>query len=176
VFFSSSFRLELPQIPTLSQSLQELARNVRHASGLGCAIRPGPLINSLFGLHLAHVFLFRTGTKEGACKVIGPRLNVCALFEILVVLFQLCGILGLCMSRLMPRTTRWCSRGKVGFVIALVGLGVAGALCGRHDSEFALFAGGTMTVLLIGMTAGSSSIDQGQPARSARSSQPELAA
>ena len=30
-----------------------------------------------------------------------------------------------------------------------------GALCGRHDSEFALFAGGTMTVLLVGMIAGS---------------------
>ena len=39
-------------------------------------------------------------------------------------------------------------------MIALVGLGIAGALCGRHDSEFALFAGGTMTVLLIGMTMG----------------------
>jgi hypothetical protein len=36
----------------------------------------------------------------------------------------------------------------------MFGLGVAGALCGRHDSEFALFAGGTMTLLLIGMTAG----------------------
>ncbi|MGO9470284.1 MAG: hypothetical protein ACLQIB_35085 [Isosphaeraceae bacterium] len=108
--------------------------------------------------------------------MIGPHLTVCAVFEMLVVLFQLCGILGLCMSRLMPRTTRWCSRGKVGFVIALVGLGIAGALCGRHDSEFALFAGGTMTVLLIGMTVGSSSTDQSQPARSVGSSRPELAA
>jgi hypothetical protein len=149
---------------------------MRHASSLGCAFRTDPLINSLFGLDLAHVFLSRTGTKEGAWKVIGLRLNVCAVFEILVVLFQLCGILALCMSRLMPRTTRWSSRGKVGFVVALVGLGVAGALCGRHDSEFALFAGGTMTVLLIGMTAGSSSVDQGQPARSGRSTKPELAA
>jgi len=108
--------------------------------------------------------------------VIGPHLNACAVFEILVVLFQLCGILGLCMSRLMPRATRWSSRGKVGFVIALVGLGVAGALCGRHDSEFALFAGGTMTLLLIGMTAGSGSIDHREPARPRRNSQPELAA
>jgi hypothetical protein len=105
--------------------------------------------------------------------VVGPRINLCAVFEFLVVLFQLCGVLGLLMSRLMPRTTRWSSRGKVGFVVALVGLGIAGALCGRHDSEFALFAGGTMTVLLIGMTAGSSSIDQG---RSGRTSTPELAA
>src|SRR5208282_2365041 len=103
-------------------------------------------------------------TKEGAWKVIAPHLSVCAVFEILVVLFQLCGILGLCMSRLMPCTTRWSSRGKVGFVVALIGLGVAGALCGRHDSEFALFAGGTMTVLLIGMTIGGSTIDATEPA------------
>lgn len=108
--------------------------------------------------------------------MVAPRFNVCAVFEVLVVLFQLCGILGLCMSRLMPRSTRWCSRGKAGFVVALIGLGVAGALCGRHDSQFALFAGGTMTVLLIGMTAGSSSIDQDQPARPGRSTKPELAA
>jgi hypothetical protein len=108
--------------------------------------------------------------------VVAPRFNVCAVFEILVVLFQLCGILGLCLSRLMPRATRWPARGKVGFVIALIGLGVAGALCGRHDSEFALFAGGTMTLLLIGMTAGNSSIDQGHPARSGRTSKAELAA
>ena len=106
--------------------------------------------------------------------MIGPRLNVCAVFEFLVVLFQLCGILALCMSRLMPSATRWSARAKVGFVVALVGLGVAGALCGRHDSEFALFAGGTMTVLLIGMTIGSSSIDPVQPARTGRSSTPEL--
>jgi hypothetical protein len=166
----------MPEIPSASRLLQELVQNVRHACGLGCTLGTSPLINSLFGLDLAHVFLFRTGTKEGACKVIAPHFNVCAVFEILVVLFQLCGILGLCMSRLMPCTTRWSSRGKVGFVVALIGLGVAGALCGRHDSEFALFAGGTMTVLLIGMTAGSSSIDQGQAARTGRSSQPELAA
>jgi hypothetical protein len=135
-----------------------------------------PVNNSLFASVLAHIFSFQTGTKEGACKVVAPRFNVCAVFEVLVVLFQLCGILGLCISRLMPRSTRWCSRGKVGFVVALIGLGVAGALCGRHDSEFALFAGGTMTVLLIGMTAGSSSIDPGQPARPGRTSKPELAA
>jgi hypothetical protein len=43
----------------------------------------------------------------------------------------------------------------MGFVIALVGLGVAGAMCGRSDSEFALFAGVSMTLLLIGMNMGS---------------------
>ena len=56
--------------------------------------------------------------------------------------------MGLCLNRLMPRSTAWSSRGQVGSIVALFGLGIAGALCGRHDSEFALFAGGTMTVLL----------------------------
>jgi hypothetical protein len=107
---------------------------------------------------------------------VGPRFTVCALFEILVVLFQVCGIMGLCLNRLMPRSTRWSGRGQIGFIIALFGLGIAGALCGRHDSEFALFAGGTMTVLLIGMTVGNTSIEKADPADSAAPSEPELAA
>ncbi len=89
--------------------------------------------------------------------------SLCAVLELLVVFFQVCGIMGLCLSRLMPRSA-WCCRGKIGFIIALFGLGIAGALCGRHDSEFALFAGGTMTVLLIGMTIGGSTIDATEPA------------
>ena len=95
----------------------------------------------------------------------GAPFSVCAIFEILVVLFQVCGIMGLCLNRLMPRSTRWSSRGQVGSIVALFGLGIAGALCGRHDSEFALFAGGTMTVLLIGMTMGSGAIEMTEPAR-----------
>lgn len=86
------------------------------------------------------------------------RIDLCAVLEGLVVLFQVCGILGLCLSRLLPRSA-WSYRGKIGFIVALFGLGIAGALCGRHDSEFALFAGGTMTVLLIGMTIGGGTID-----------------
>src|SRR6516164_3696442 len=86
------------------------------------------------------------------------RFDLCAVLELLVVFFQVCGILGLCLTRLMPRSA-WSYRGKIGFIVALFGLGIAGALCGRHDSEFALFAGGTMTVLLIGMTIGGSAID-----------------
>ena len=38
--------------------------------------------------------------------------------------------------------------------LALIGGFATGALCGRHASEFALYAGGTMTFLLIGMTTG----------------------
>jgi len=105
-----------------------------------------------------------TGTKEGACLVMfTTKLDLCAVLEVLVVFFQVCGIMGLCLSRLMPRSA-WSYRGKIGFIVALFGLGIAGALCGRHDSEFALFAGGTMTVLLIGMTIGGSTIDATEPA------------
>jgi len=88
---------------------------------------------------------------------LGPRLTSCEVFEILVVLFQVCGVLGLCLSRLAPGSTLWSRRGRAGLIVALFGLGIAGALCGRHDSEFALFAGVTMTLLLIGMTVGSGS-------------------
>ena len=91
-------------------------------------------------------------------------------------LFQVCGIMGLCLTRLMPCSPRWSSRGQVGFIVALFGLGIAGALCGRHDSEFALFAGGTMTVLLIGMTVGSGSIENAEPATPRVTTEPELAA
>ena len=82
------------------------------------------------------------------------HLRVDAVLELVVMAFQFIGVATLCLSRLVPQT-RWADRGRVGFVVALVGLGVFGALCGRFDSEFALFAGGTMTVLLIGMVAGS---------------------
>lgn len=84
-----------------------------------------------------------------------------ALLEVLVMMFQVTGVLALCLCRLLP-STRWAVRGKCGFVVALVGLGVAGALCGRHDSEFALFAGGTLTLLLIGMTIGGGTTDSTQ--------------
>jgi len=107
--------------------------------------------------------------------VVGSHLSACSVFEVLVVLFQLCGILGLCMNRLMPRTTRWPSRGQAGLIIALFGLAIAGALCGRHDSEFALFAGGTMTFLLIGMIAGSRTTDANSPVAVRLGADPSLA-
>ena len=81
-------------------------------------------------------------------------LRIDGVLEVVVMMFQVFGVAMLCLTRLVPET-RWADRGRVGFVFALVGLGVFGAICGRFDSEFALFAGGTMTVLLIGMIAGS---------------------
>ena len=108
--------------------------------------------------------------------MVGSHLSVCTIFEILVVLFQVCGILGLCLNRLLPRSTRWSSSGLAGLIVALFGLAIAGALCGRHDSEFALFAGGTMTVLLIGMTMGGGSIAKTEPAGRSVTREAELAA
>jgi hypothetical protein len=87
------------------------------------------------------------------------NIDVVAILEVMVMLFQVCGVVALCLTRLVP-AARWAERGRVGFIIAMVGLGAAGALCGRQDSEFALFAGGTMTALLIGMTIGSGAVEQ----------------
>ncbi len=86
---------------------------------------------------------------------IDPMFTSCDASEFFVMVFQVCGVLGLCFSRLVARSTRLAIHGRTGLIVSLFGLGVAGALCGRHDSEFALFAGVTMTLLLIGMTVGS---------------------
>jgi uncharacterized membrane protein YhaH (DUF805 family) len=88
--------------------------------------------------------------------MVWSNVRVCGVLELAVMLFQVFGVAALCLNRLLP-ASRWADRGRIGAIVALFGLGVAGALCGRHASEFALFAGGTMTVLLIGMTTGSGS-------------------
>ena len=90
--------------------------------------------------------------------MVWSSVRVCAWLELAVMMFQVFGVAALCLNRLLP-ATRWAERGRVGFIVALFGLGLAGAICGRHDSEFALFAGGTMTFLLIGMTMGSGQAD-----------------
>jgi hypothetical protein len=90
--------------------------------------------------------------------MIGSSEHLCAWFELLVMVFQIVGIGAFCLERLVP-ASRWAARGRAGFVVALVGLGVSGALCGQHDSAFGLFAGGTMTVLLIGMIVGNGHAD-----------------
>ncbi len=81
------------------------------------------------------------------------NVSAASVLEMIVMAFQVFGVVSLCVTRLVSEA-RWAERGRIAFVIAMVGLGVAGALCGRQDSEFALFAGGTMTALLIGMTIG----------------------
>ncbi len=48
-----------------------------------------------------------------------------AVLELIVVLFQVAGVVALCVNRLVP-ATRWSERGRAVFIIAMVGLGVAG--------------------------------------------------
>ncbi|WP_165244695.1 hypothetical protein [Paludisphaera soli] len=93
------------------------------------------------------------------------HLNFCGVFEMLVMFFQTCGVMCLCLHRLTPHGSSWSGLGRFGLILALFGLGISGALCGRHDSEFALFAGGTMTLLLIGMTIGNSNTGAVYPMR-----------
>lgn len=89
--------------------------------------------------------------------MVSSSVGLCGCLELAVMLFQVVGVAALVLSRLLP-SQRWGDRARSGFVIAVLGLGIAGALCGRHDSAFALFAGGTMTLLLIGMTMGGGSV------------------
>ena len=104
------------------------------------------------------------------------NVRLCAVLEVTVMLFQVFGVAALCLNRLLP-ASRWANRGRIGSVVAVVGLAIAGALCNRHCSEFALFAGGTMTVLLIGMTTGTASgqNDCGADPNSLISPEPNLA-
>lgn len=76
-----------------------------------------------------------------------------ALVECLVMVLQIAGLAGLCLSRLVPASP-WARGGRAVLILAMIGLGIAGAFCGQSDSGFGLFAGGTMTVLLIGIIAG----------------------
>ncbi|AMV38959.1 hypothetical protein [Planctomyces sp. SH-PL62] len=93
------------------------------------------------------------------------HLNFSGVFEMLVMFFQTCGALSLCLHRLTPYRSAWYGLGRIGVILSLFGLGISGALCGRHHSEFAIFAGGTMTLILIGMTMGNSNIDAVSPTR-----------
>jgi hypothetical protein len=85
--------------------------------------------------------------------MVWTNLRLCAVLEVTVMLFQVFGVGALCLNRFLPATP-WALRGRIGTILALVGLAVAGALCGQQASVFALYAGGTMTVLLIGLTTG----------------------
>jgi len=90
--------------------------------------------------------------------MVWSSVRLCAWFEMLVMVFQVAGVTALYLNRLMP-ASRWGQRSRAGLVVAVLGLGITGALCGGHDSAFSLFAGGTMTFLLIGMTVGSGHVD-----------------
>jgi hypothetical protein len=100
--------------------------------------------------------------------------HVSAWLELAVIVLQFAGVAALLLHRLAP-SSRWAERGRNGFVVALVGLGVSGALCGRQGSEFGLFAGGTMTLLLIGMTIGSAHAHTTDPRGPLSGVEPKLA-
>ena len=104
----------------------------------------------------------------------GSNERLYASFELLVMAFQVFGVVALCLCRLVP-TSRWAARGRAGFVVAVVGLGVCGAFCGQYSSAFALFAGGTMTLLLIGMIVGSGHADTTAPTGQLTGPEPRLA-
>lgn len=101
--------------------------------------------------------------------------RACLLAETFVMLFQVVGVAGLCLSRLAAGTS-WARKGHAAFVVAILGLGVAGAIAGRNDSAFGLFAGGTMTLLLIGMISGSGAGDPTRATGSMEAIEPGLAA
>src|SRR4051794_9454385 len=86
-----------------------------------------------------------------------------SLLECMVALFQVAGVVALIVMRLYPGRP-WASRARIAFILALMGLGVSGALCGLHDSEFALFAGGTITFLFVGLTIGNTHPEPATPA------------
>lgn len=75
--------------------------------------------------------------------------------ETLVLLFQVVGVGGLLLSRVFP-SSRWAARGKIVVMGALIGLALAGSICSPVKSGMGLFAGGTITVLLVGMISGGS--------------------
>ncbi len=101
--------------------------------------------------------------------------RACLLAETFVMLFQVVGVAGLCLSRLAAGTS-WARRGHLVFLVAILGLGAAGAIAGRNDSVFGLFAGGSMTLLLIGMISGSGASDPIRPTGPAEVLEPGLAA
>lgn len=97
--------------------------------------------------------------------------RACLIAESLVMLFQVVGVAGLCLSRLAPGSA-WARRGHAAFLVSMLGLGASGAIAGRHDSAFGLFAGVTMTLLLIGMISGTGAVD---PRRASVASEPREA-
>lgn len=102
-------------------------------------------------------------------------LAACALLESTVLVLQMIGILGLFAWRLLP-SRRLADAGRWSLIAALLGLAFTGAALGPHDSEFALFAGGTITVLLIGMTYGAGGHEGAPPARPSLAMESKLAA
>lgn len=63
------------------------------------------------------------------------------------VALQVLAVATLCLSRFLP-ACRGANATRRGFVASMVGLGAVGVGCAGYASPFALYAGGTMAVLL----------------------------
>ena len=79
--------------------------------------------------------------------------QVRSLLDFAVVVFQVAGVASLVLARFVV-AGKLAKGGRLGFVAAMVGLGVAGTLCAWYGSEFALFSGGSMALLLNGVILG----------------------
>jgi hypothetical protein len=104
---------------------------------------------------------------EQGARAVWRDARVRAGIEFGVVFFQVAGVTALILSRLLPMS-RWADRGRVAFVGAMIGLGMAGILCAWYGSEFALFAGCTMAILLNVVILGIGHSHPALPSRSCR--------
>jgi hypothetical protein len=112
----------------------------------------GLAVTTLFGLTAGFVFVpvwaatFDGIAADPALSVIWHARTRCYL-EMGVVVFQCAGVASLLLSRLLPKTP-WADRGRAAFLTSMVGLGASGILCAGYASDFALFAGAAMAILL----------------------------
>jgi hypothetical protein len=94
------------------------------------------------------------GEPENHARQIVWEARIRTVLNMTVVTFQVAGVACFLLSSLVPMS-RLGRQGRLGFVIVMLGLGVAGSLCAWFGSEFALFAGGSMAVFLNGVILGS---------------------
>jgi hypothetical protein len=93
---------------------------------------------------------------QAAARSITHNARVRTMLDLAVVIFQVTGVASLMLGRFVPKS-RLALPGRVGFVTAMIGLGIAGTLCAWYGSQFALFSGGSMAVLLNGVILGAGS-------------------
>lgn len=93
---------------------------------------------------------------ENTARLVVWEAQVRSVLNVSVVVLQVAGVASLLLASFVPGG-RLARRGRFGFVMAIIGLGIVGSLCAWYGSEFALFSGGSMAVLLNGAILGSES-------------------
>lgn len=91
---------------------------------------------------------------EDVARLVVWEAQVRTVLNVTVVVLQITGLASFLLTSFFPGG-QLARRGQHGFVTAMLGLGVAGSLCAWYGSEFALFSGGSMAVLLNGVILGS---------------------